>query len=275
MPRDLDNPYGMEFRGRERAMRFVNPYRHIGELNPIEQLKLQRHPFEVAQAIIERYSKEGIGRPRHGARRGGAAQVGGPVPPTPGRRRLHDADQGARRGADRAPRPARSASPPTPSREGPDDSPVFGNRYADITTRQTIQLHWLRIEDIPRIWQRFREVGLTTVQACGDSARNVCCCPVSGVDADEVVEALPVARAISAFFTGNREYANLPRKFKIAVTGCLEDCARVEIDDIGLWPARPTTARSASTCWPAAASPTGSGWRRTSTSSSGPTRRSS
>ena len=79
--------------------------------------------------------------------------------------------------------------------------------------------------------------GLTTVQACGDSARNVCACPVSGIDAHEVVDALPVAQAISAYFTGNREYANLPRKFKIAVTGCLEDCARVEINDIGLWPA--------------------------------------
>ena len=78
--------------------------------------------------------------------------------------------------------------------EGPDDSPVFGNRYADLTTRQDIQLHWIRIADVPRIWQRFWEVGLTTVQACGDSARNVCSCPVSGIDADEVVEALPVAR---------------------------------------------------------------------------------
>ena len=121
--------------------------------------------------------------------------------------------------------------------EGPDDSPVFGNRYADLTTRQDIQLHWIRIADVPRIWQRFWEVGLTTVQACGDSARNVCSCPVSGIDAKEVVDALPVAQAISAFFTGNREYANLPRKFKIAVTGCTEDCARVEINDIGLWPA--------------------------------------
>ena len=121
--------------------------------------------------------------------------------------------------------------------EGPDDSPVFGNRYADLTTRQDIQLHWIRIADVPRIWQRFWDVGLTTVQACGDSARNVCSCPVSGIDAHEVVDALPVAQAISAYFTGNREYANLPRKFKIAVTGCLEDCARVEINDIGLWPA--------------------------------------
>ena len=121
--------------------------------------------------------------------------------------------------------------------EGPDDSPVFGNRYADLTTRQDIQLHWIRIADVPRIWQRFWEVGLTTVQACGDSARNVCSCPVSGIDAKEVVDAYPVAQAISAFFTGNREYANLPRKWKVAVTGCTEDCARVEINDVGLWPA--------------------------------------
>jgi ferredoxin-nitrite reductase len=121
--------------------------------------------------------------------------------------------------------------------EGPDDSPVFGNRYADLTTRQDIQLHWIRIADVPRIWQRFWEVGLTTVQACGDSARNVCSCPVSGIDADEAVDAYSVTKAISAYFTGNREYANLPRKWKIAVTGCTEDCARVEINDVGLWPA--------------------------------------
>ena len=101
-----------------------------------------------------------------------------------------------------------------------------------------MQIHWLRIEDIPRIWRRFAAVGLTTVQACGDSARNVLCCPVSGVDAGEAFDALPIATAVSDFFTGNREYANLPRKFKLAATGCLEDCARVEINDIGLWPAR-------------------------------------
>ena len=56
MPRDLDNPYGMEFRGRERSLRFVHPYRHLGELNEQEKWKLERHPFEVAQAVIDRYS---------------------------------------------------------------------------------------------------------------------------------------------------------------------------------------------------------------------------
>ena len=237
MPRDLDNPYGIQFRGRERAMRFIRPYRTVGELNNNEQLKLQRHPFEVAQAIVDKYSKEGV------------AAIGA-VPGEVERLKwvgLYPQRQGGDAFMMRIKVPGGVLTAPQAREigiaadafgEGPDDSPVFGNRYADITTRQTIQLHWLRIEDIPRIWQRFWEVGLTTVQACGDSARNVCSCPVSGVDADEVVEALPVARAISAFFTGNREYANLPRKFKIAVTGCLEDCARVEIDDIGLWPAR-------------------------------------
>ncbi len=122
--------------------------------------------------------------------------------------------------------------------EGPDDSAVFGNRYADLTTRQDVQIHWIRIGDVPRIWQRFERVGLTTIQACGDSARNVLCCPVSGFDADEMFDALPAALAISEYFTGNREYSNLPRKFKMSVTGCLEDCAQAEINDIGLWPAR-------------------------------------
>jgi ferredoxin-nitrite reductase len=122
---------------------------------------------------------------------------------------------------------------------GPAPNPVFGDAYLDITTRQDIQLHWVRIGAVPEIWARLEAVGMTTVQACGDSARNVLCCPVSGLDADEVLDAHPVAQAISDFFTGNREYANLPRKFKLSVTGCREDCAQAEINDIGLWPARP------------------------------------
>ena len=237
MPRDLDNPYGIEFRGRrDRGLKFIRPYRNIGELNNVEQLKLARHPFEVAQAVIDTYSKQGpesIARVEgeqerlkwvgmYPQRQGGDAfmlriKVPGGVMTAAQVREVGVAAEAFA--------------------EGPDDSPVFGNRYADLTTRQDIQLHWIRIADVPRIWQRFWEVGLTTVQACGDSARNVCSCPVSGIDKNEVVEAYPVAQAISAFFTGNREYANLPRKWKIAVTGCTEDCARVEINDVGLWPA--------------------------------------
>ena len=236
MPRDLDNPYGMEFRGRERGLKFIRPYRNIGELNSVEQLKLSRHPFEVAQAVIDTYSKQGADS----------------ISAVPGEQErlkwvgMYPQKQGGDAfmmrikvpgGVMTAPQVREIGVAADAFAEGPDESPVFGNRYADLTTRQDIQLHWIRIADVPRIWQRFWDVGLTTVQACGDSARNVCSCPVSGIDAGELVEAFPVAQAVSAYFTGNREYSNLPRKFKIAVTGCLEDCARVEINDIGLWPA--------------------------------------
>ncbi len=236
MLRDADDPYGFGFHGGQ-PVRFVRPYRYAGELNETERFKLDRHPFEVARAIVEHYAAEGADALRsvpgeverlkwvglYPQRQGGDAFMmrvkvpGGVLTAAQAREIGVVADAYG---------------------EGPEDSPVFGNRYADLTTRQSVQLHWLRIGDVPRIWQRFAAVGLTTVQACGDCARNVTCCPVSGVDPEEVVDALPVARAISAFFTGNREYANLPRKFKIGVTGCVEDCARVEIDDIGLWPAR-------------------------------------
>ena len=237
MVRDRDNPWGVEIRGNERSMHFVHPYRHIGELNQIERWKLDRHPLEVADAVVSRYAKEGpaaiaavpgeqerlkwVGL--YPQRQGGDAFM------------LRIKVPGGMLTADQAREIGVVADA---FGEGPDDSAVFGNRYADITTRQDIQIHWIRIGDVPRIWERFADVGLTTIQACGDSARNVLSCPVSGVDADEVLDALPVARAISDFFTGNREYANLPRKFKMSVTGCREDCAQAEIQDIGLWPAR-------------------------------------
>jgi ferredoxin-nitrite reductase len=237
MAHDKDNPLGVEIHGNDRAMPFVHPYRHIGELNQVERWKLERHPLEVADAVISRYAKEGPDA----------------IATVPGEQErlkwvgLYPQRQGGDAFMMRVKIPGGVLTADQAREigvvadafgEGPDDSAVFGNRYADITTRQTIQIHWIRIGDVPRIWERFADVGLTTVQACGDSARNVLSCPVSGVDADEVLDALPIARAISDFFTGNREYANLPRKFKMSVTGCREDCAQAEIQDIGMWPAR-------------------------------------
>ena len=239
MTKDRDELYGLHLRGTDRPMPFVNPYRIAGELNEIERWKLERHPLEVADAVIDTYSKDGPA---------GIAEVPGEV------ERLkwvgiYPQKQGGDAFMMRVKVPGGFLTAPQIREigvvadafgEGPDgtESRMFGSRYADLTTRQTVQIHWLRIEDIPRIWRRFAAVGLTTVQACGDSARNVLCCPVSGVDAGEAFDALPIARAVSDFFTGNREYANLPRKFKMSVSGCVEDCAMAEINDIGLWPAR-------------------------------------
>ena len=121
---------------------------------------------------------------------------------------------------------------------GTEQNELWGDAFIDITTRQDIQKHWIEVEDIPEIWARYDEVGLTTIQGCGDSARNVLGCPASGLTDHEAFNAQPVVDAVTDYFTGNREYANLPRKFKLTITGCSEDCAQSQINDVGLTPAR-------------------------------------
>ncbi|MEF8781634.1 MAG: ferredoxin--nitrite reductase [Haloarculaceae archaeon] len=121
---------------------------------------------------------------------------------------------------------------------GEDQNDLWGDAYLDITTRQDIQKHWIEIEDVPEVWDRYDEVGLTTIQGCGDSARNVLGCPAAGVSDHEAFNAQPVVDAVSDFFTENREYANLPRKFKMTITGCVHDCGQSQINDVGLTPAQ-------------------------------------
>ena len=110
----------------------------------------------------------------------------------------------------------------------------YAHGYLDCTTRQCIQLHWIRLEQVPDILHRFAEVGLTTLGACGDITRNVVGCTLAGIAHDQVADGQAVADSIHRRFLGNREYSNLPRKFKISVTGCAEDCARGLINDVAL-----------------------------------------
>jgi sulfite reductase beta subunit-like hemoprotein len=117
-------------------------------------------------------------------------------------------------------------------------SAEYGRGLADITVRQNIQLHWVRIESLPDILDRLRAVGLSTTEACGDCVRNILNCPVSGVDGNELYDAAPLVRQVNDFFTGNRDFSNLPRKFKIAITGCSLRCVYPEINDVGLFAVR-------------------------------------
>ena len=110
-----------------------------------------------------------------------------------------------------------------------------GRGLADITVRQNIQLHWVRIESLPDVLDRLRSVGLSTTEACGDCVRNIINCPVSGVDHDELYDTTPLIRQTNDFFVGNRDFSNLPRKFKIAITGCALRCVYPEINDIGMF----------------------------------------
>jgi sulfite reductase (ferredoxin) len=105
---------------------------------------------------------------------------------------------------------------------------------ADITTRQNIQLHWLTIQALPEIVDKLTEIGLSPKGACGDVVRNVTGCPLAGLDGHEIIDASPVALEIAHKLTANPEFYNLPRKFKISVTGCPIWCTYPEINDVAL-----------------------------------------
>ena len=110
----------------------------------------------------------------------------------------------------------------------------YAKGIADLTVRQNIQLHWVTIETLPELLEQLWKVDLNTTGACGDVTRNVTGCPVAGFDADEICDASPLAIEASRMLAGNSEFYNLPRKFKISITGCRVWCPYPEINDIGL-----------------------------------------
>lgn len=109
-------------------------------------------------------------------------------------------------------------------------STEFARDTADISDRQNVQYHWIRIEDMPEIWRRLDEVGLQTTEACGDCPRVVLGSPLAGESLDEVLDATPAVEEIVRRYVGKPEYANLPRKFKTAISG-LQDVVH-EINDV-------------------------------------------
>ena len=113
-----------------------------------------------------------------------------------------------------------------------DISVDFGQDTADITDRQNIQLHWIRVEDVPEIWARLEAVGLGTTEACGDTPRVVLGSPVAGVAADEIIDGTPAIEEIVRRYVGDPRYSNLPRKFKTAISGSPHQDVAHEINDV-------------------------------------------
>lgn len=109
-------------------------------------------------------------------------------------------------------------------------SQEFARDTADISDRQNVQYHWIRVEDMPEIWRRLDAVGLQTTEACGDCPRVVLGSPLAGESLDEVLDATPAVEEIVRRYVGKPEYANLPRKFKTAISG-LQDVVH-EINDV-------------------------------------------
>ncbi len=108
----------------------------------------------------------------------------------------------------------------------------FGRDVADVTDRQNVQLHWIRIEDVPEIWRRLEAVGLDSTEACGDTPRVILGCPLAGVAADEVLDGTAALRAVRDRYIGDPAFSNLPRKYKTSISGCARHCTNHEINDI-------------------------------------------
>ncbi len=117
-------------------------------------------------------------------------------------------------------------------------STEFARDSADLTDRQNVQLHWVQVEDVPEIWRRLEAVGLSTTEACGDVPRVILGSPVAGIAADEIIDPTPQIQEIAERFIGDESLANLPRKYKTAITGHpsqdvvheINDCAFVAVE---------------------------------------------
>jgi sulfite reductase (ferredoxin) len=113
-----------------------------------------------------------------------------------------------------------------------DISTTYGRDVADVSDRQNVQLHWIRVEDVPAIWAKLEAVGLSTTEACGDCPRVMLGCPLEGVAHDSLIDAAPILQATVDKYLGDPRFSNLPRKFKTSISGCARHCTNHEINDV-------------------------------------------
>jgi sulfite reductase (ferredoxin) len=115
-------------------------------------------------------------------------------------------------------------------------SEMYARGSADITVRQNIQLHWVSLRDLPAVLETLFDVGLTSMATCGDVTRNITGCPLAGLDANEFCDASPLVFEANSLLAGNAEFYNLPRKYKISISGCSDWCSYPEINDLAFTP---------------------------------------
>lgn len=114
---------------------------------------------------------------------------------------------------------------------------LYGRELIDITTRQAIQFHWLRVENLPDIFKRLEAVSLYSYEACGDCPRTIVGNPLAGIDKNELMDTTELVEEINSFFVLNRDFSNLPRKFKMSISANIYNNAQAEINDLAYTPA--------------------------------------
>lgn len=108
----------------------------------------------------------------------------------------------------------------------------YARKTADFTTRQDLQFHFIRVKDLSEIFARLKEVGLQTIFACGDVPRNVVTCPVEGINKQQIYNVKAITKEINKYFDANPKLSNLPRKYKVSISGCNKHCTSHEIQDL-------------------------------------------
>jgi sulfite reductase (ferredoxin) len=209
---------------------------HLEPLNPAERFKKDDDGLHVRDRIIGRYAQQGFDSIDPSDLRGRFRWWGLYTQRRPGIEggrtgSLEDAEIEDRYFMMRVRIPGGQLTAPQ-LRTVAGVAKEYGRDLADITDRQNVQYHWIQIEDVPAIWTRLEESGLSSVQACGDVPRNILGCPVAGIAADEIIDGTAALRATEALAAGNPEFGNLPRKFKTAISGCAQQCTQHEVNDI-------------------------------------------
>ena len=111
-------------------------------------------------------------------------------------------------------------------------SEKYARGTADFTTRQDLQFHYIQVVNLPEIFRLLDSVGLSSIFAAGDVPRNVISCPVNGIDHEEIADVRDIVQKLNELFKGNKNFSNLPRKYKVGVNGCSKNCMNHEIQDL-------------------------------------------
>lgn len=114
----------------------------------------------------------------------------------------------------------------------------YGRDLVDVTTRQAVQFHWLTVETLPDIFERLSAVGMSSFEACGDCPRTIVGNPLAGIDPNELLDTRSIVKELEEFFLLNRDFSNLPRKYKISVSANIYNTGHAEINDLAFTPAK-------------------------------------
>ena len=113
----------------------------------------------------------------------------------------------------------------------------YGRGIANVSTRAAIQFHWVQVEDLPYIYERLEACGLSPFEACGDCPRTIVGNPLAGIDKDELMDTTELVEEVNNFFLMNKDFSNLPRKFKISISASINNAAHAQINDLAFTPA--------------------------------------